>query len=563
MPKIRRNPRITSSGLRAVLRRKFGLTDFRPGQEEVIRNVLQGVDTLAIMPTGAGKSLCYQLPGLLLWGTTVVVSPLIALMNDQADKLEEAGVDTARVNSTLTRADHAETLERIGDQASEIVFVTPEQLQAPQTLAQLKQNPIDVFVIDEAHCISDWGHDFRPAFLEIAGALKHLGNPPVLALTATASERVVDDIRRQLGRPRMAVINGSLYRPNLRYGVTQVSTEAEKELALERLLTPIRGTRIVYTATVKAATELHARLLRIGHPAVLYHGGLPAQQRRESQDRFKAESDIIMVATNAFGLGIDKRDVRAVVHYQMPASLEAYYQESGRAGRDGEPAHCHLLFDYRDRLIQKFFLVGRYPTADDIERVWRTLAVLPPEEKPTALELAKRVPDVAATKVRVALKALLDARHVRLLRGRYTAADQPFARAQAEEVAAGYERRAELDNAKLEQLMAYAYSVRCRWRALLDYFGETPEWECCGVCDNCRHPEAAQDRAETAPERPHALPAASFELGQRVAVPRYGDGTVTDLAGEAVTIAFADGKQRRFVQSFVRKAAASSKRRNK
>lgn len=387
-----RHPRLSSSTLRKLLREKFGLEQFRPGQEEVIRNVLQGIDTLAVMPTGAGKSLCYQLPGLLLPGTTVVVSPLIALMNDQADKLDDAGVDTARVNSTLRRRDSNDTLDRIARQGSEIVFVTPEQLQTPAVMERLARNTIDVFVIDEAHCISDWGHDFRPAFLEIANALKLLGDPPLLALTATATDRVIEDIRRQLARPHMALINGSMYRPNLEYRVTQVTNEAEKNAALERVLMQVRGTRIIYTATVKSAEALHERLKRIGHRAVRYHGRLSALERSENQHRFMTEEQVVMVATNAFGLGIDKPNVRAVIHYQMPASLEHYYQESGRAGRDGEWARCELLFDHSDRRIQKFFLANRYPSADDVAVVWQTLSDVPPDQKPTAQELAKLAP---------------------------------------------------------------------------------------------------------------------------------------------------------------------------
>ncbi|HEX8988590.1 MAG TPA: ATP-dependent DNA helicase RecQ [Rhodocyclaceae bacterium] len=561
-PTARRNPRISPAGLRALLRRRFGLESFRPGQEDVIRNVLQGIDTLAVMPTGAGKSLCYQLPGLLLWGTTIVVSPLIALMNDQADKLDDAGVDTARINSTLKRTEHAATLNRIAEQESEIVFLTPEQLQAAETLERLASNAIDVFVVDEAHCISDWGHDFRPAYLEIGNVLKRLGNPPVLALTATASDRVIEDIRKQLGRPRMAVIDGSMYRPNLRYGVTQVTTEAEKQLALDRLLTPLHGTRLVYAATVKTAVALHERLLRIGQRALLYHGGLGAQARRESQRRFMDEENVVMVATNAFGLGIDKPDVRAVVHYQMPASLEAYYQESGRAGRDGEPACCELLFDYGDRRIQKFFLANRYPTADDVAQVWRTLSALPDGRKPSGLELSRAVETVAAVKVRVALKALHDAGFVRLARGCYSVSGKPFDAAAAEAVAARYQQREEVDSAKLEQLMAYAYSTRCRWRTLLDYFGETPPWERCGTCDNCRHPietEAPRVQSPVAQERREA----AYELGQRVTLPRYGEGTVVDVAGDIITVAFADGERRRFQESFVRTPGIARQRRRR
>lgn len=548
----RRRASPSTARLRRLLRERFGLEHFRPGQEAVIRNVIAGVDTLAVMPTGAGKSLCYQLPGLLLPGTTVVVSPLIALMNDQADKLDHAGVETARGNSTLKRSESGETLERIARQGSEMVFVTPEQLQTAAVMERLANNAIDVFVIDEAHCISDWGHDFRPAYLELGNALKQLGDPPVLALTATASDRVVQDIRRQLARPEMALINGSMHRPNLQLGVTQVTHEAEKHNALERLLMQVRGTRIVYCATVKAAEALHERLVRVGHPAVLYHGRLSVQARNQSQQRFMHEEQVVMVATNAFGLGIDKPDVRAVIHYQMPASLEAYYQEAGRAGRDGERARCQLLFDHSDRRIQKFFLANRYPTAEDMAAVWGVLQRLPEGQKLTSLELAARAPTVARTKLRVALKALQDAGFVSAERTRYAARPQAFDAPQAEQVAAAYKRRADVDHIKLEQLIAYAFSARCRWRNLLDYFGETPEWDRCGICDNCRHPvevrhtfpEVPSGAKETASEQ-----SGNFALGQRVGVPRYGEGTVTETTAESVTVAFPDGKRRRFIRS--------------
>jgi ATP-dependent DNA helicase RecQ len=538
--------------LKRLLRERFGLDTFRPGQQEVISNVLRGVDTLAVMPTGAGKSLCYQLPGLLLPGTTVVVSPLIALMNDQADKLDRQGVDTARVNSTLNRSDAQKTLERIAGQASEMVFVTPERLGTPEVLERLARNPIDIFVIDEAHCISQWGHDFRPAFLEIVHALHRLGDPPVLALTATATAEVIDDIRTQLARPGMALINASVYRPNLHYAVRQVTGAAEKDAALERALMQAHGTRIVYAATVKAAEAVHERLLRVGHPALLYHGRMRPALRRESQDRFMSLANSVMVATNAFGLGIDKPDVRAVVHYQMPASLEAYYQESGRAGRDGNAAHCELLFDNADRRIQAFFLGGRYPSAQDIQRVWSTLLEA---SGSTAAEVAERAAGLAATKVRVALKALQDAGKVRADHGRYRADASAFRESNAADIAQAYRQRAEADRTKLEQLVAYAYSARCRWMTLLEYFGETPDWKRCGVCDNCRNPPAIvlSEREEASSASEAYAPA--LALGQRVRVPRYGIGTVTAIAGEAITIAFPDGRRRPFMRAYVRPAS--------
>jgi ATP-dependent DNA helicase RecQ len=552
-PKPHRPTKVSTAKLERLLRERFGLEEFRPGQESVIRNVLRGIDTLAVMPTGAGKSLCYQLPGLFLPGTTVVVSPLIALMNDQADKLDRQGVDIAVVNSTLKRSDAVQTLERIAGQESEIVFVTPERLQTREVLEQLSRNPIDIFVVDEAHCISQWGHDFRPAFLEIPYALRVLGDPPVLALTATATEQVAQDIRAQLGRPGMALINGGVYRPNLRYGVTQVSSEAEKLAALERALTDARGSRIVYSATVKAAEAVHERLVRVGHPALLYHGRMRAQDRRASQDRFMSQDGAVMVATNAFGLGVDKPDVRAVVHYQMPGSLEAYYQESGRAGRDGQAARCELLFDSSDRRIQAFFLAGRYPSAEDIEQVWHALAGASMAAPRSAAELTALGQGLSASKTRVALKALQDAGLVHAGHARYAPLAERLDEHAALRAAQAYRERAELDRTKLEQLAAYAYSARCRWLTLLEYFGESPQWERCGTCDNCRHPPHAH-AVEPQPQPGAATqerPGPHLEPGQRVQVPRYGSGMVTSVAGEAITIAFPDGRRRPFLRAFV------------
>jgi ATP-dependent DNA helicase RecQ len=340
--------------LRNLLRRTFRLQRLRPGQREVIESVLAGQDTLAIMPSGAGKSLCYQLPTLQMRGTTVVVSPLIALMKDQSDKLEERGVDAARVNSALSARELRESMRRIRGREADFIFTTPEQLANPSVLEELKRNRVDLFVVDEAHCITQWGHDFRPAYLQLGAALRALGKPTLLALTATATPDVVEDIGRQLGRPRMQVLNTGVYRPNLYFEVVQTTNAAEKKQALlEVVRSP--GAGIVYCATVREAKAVHAWLMAQGEEAELYHGRLGGRERAERQDAFMGGAARTMVATNAFGMGIDRPDIRHIVHYQLPGSLEAYYQEAGRAGRDGEEARCTLLYDHADRRVQLYF----------------------------------------------------------------------------------------------------------------------------------------------------------------------------------------------------------------
>ena len=338
----------------SVLRRTFRLRRLRPGQREVIDSVLAGRDTLAIMPSGAGKSLCYQLPALQMRGTTIVVSPLIALMKDQSDKLEERGLDAAAVNSALSAPERREAMRRIRESTADFIFTTPEQLTNPAFVKKLKANPVDLFVVDEAHCITQWGHDFRPAYAALGAALRALGDPTLLALTATATPDVIKDIARQLGRPRMRVLNAGVYRPNLYFEVVQITNAVEKNKALLEVVRS-GGAGIVYCATVRAAKAVHAWLEGQGVKAELYHGRLGGRERTERQEAFMSGAARTMVATNAFGMGIDRPDIRYVVHYQLPGSLEAYYQEAGRAGRDGKEARCTLLYDHADRRVQLYF----------------------------------------------------------------------------------------------------------------------------------------------------------------------------------------------------------------
>ncbi|MFL6661662.1 MAG: RecQ family ATP-dependent DNA helicase, partial [Rhizobacter sp.] len=456
-------PAIPAS-VRQSLRETFGIIRLHDGQQQVIARVLEGGDTLAIMPTGAGKSLCYQLPALHLEGTTVVVSPLISLMKDQAEKLERAGVAAEQMNSAQPRHEQQASLERIAVSDDAIVFTTPERLTDPQFMATLQRRRIALFVVDEAHCISQWGHDFRPAFLEIGNALKQLGDPPVLALTATAIADVIEDIRQQLGRPRMHVINTGIYRPNLRFQVVQATREEEKFDRLREALSNADGCGIVYTATVKCCEEVHDRLRAAGESVTRYHGRMPAPERHASQDAFMRGDSRVMVATNAFGMGIDKSDVRFVVHYQMPGNLEAYYQEAGRAGRDGEVADCVLLFWRKDKQVQQFFLAKRYPTAEDLQAVHAVLTAAP--HPVTVDEIADTLKAVPHNRISVALQLLRDGGMAGANRARAWSLKPgvPADSAAIERMANGYVEKAERDHDALERMVFYAQTGFCRWR---------------------------------------------------------------------------------------------------
>jgi len=501
---------VSTRALKNTMSRVFGVDNFRPGQEEVVRAVLNGRDTLALMPTGAGKSLCYQLPGLHLKGTTVVVSPLIALMKDQTDKLDSLGIDASQVNSGLTKAEADEALARARNGA-EFVLTTPERLASdPEFVDTLKRNTVDRFVVDEAHCVSRWGHDFRPAFQELKAVIERLGHPPVLALTATATPEVVQDIVASLGMRAAQVINTGIFRANLRFEVVQAPNEGDKRRQLADILRTTDGIGIVYTATIKQVEALHADLSASGFEVARYHGRVGLRERRDNQERFMRGELKAIVATNAFGMGIDKPDIRFVVHYAIPGSPDAYYQEAGRAGRDGEASRCVILFDARDRRTHAYFIAGRY----------------------------------RGVRKRLAAKGLDGARFDQAMRA--------------------HEERRRSDEKKLEQMLLYAQSPACRWRFLLDYFDDPAARDDfrCGTCDACRHPPEWQiARPETAtvfprpadsplprPERHRRPP---LRLGQRVDVPVYGEGEIKRIDGDKVEVAFADGERRKFKQTFL------------
>lgn len=341
----------------AALAAHFGYDSFRPGQRDVVGALLSERDVVAVMPTGAGKSLCYQVPALVLEGLTIVVSPLVSLMADQVRSLKEAGVRGAYLNSTLTLAQQRIVLERARSQAYDIMYVAPERLATPQFAAFSQEANIPLVAVDEAHCVSQWGQDFRPSYLEIGAFIASLPRRPrVAALTATATDRVRGDIARLLGlRDPVEVVTG-FDRPNLSFRVEALEPKRKMAKIQAYIQSHRDESGIVYCSTRKDVDAVWERLVRAGLPAVRYHAGMCAAQREESQRAFIMDDAPVIVATNAFGMGIDKSNVRYVIHYNMPGSIEAYYQEAGRAGRDGEPSECLLLWSEGDIATQRFFI---------------------------------------------------------------------------------------------------------------------------------------------------------------------------------------------------------------
>jgi len=547
---------ISWADIRAEAARRFGVTRFRPGQRELIESVLAGRNALGLLPTGGGKSLCYQLPAVFLDGAVIVVSPLIALMQDQLEHLTEAQIQTARLDSTVPHAEQRRQERQIASGAHNVVLLTPERLQNPEHVEPLKRRGVALFVVDEAHCVSQWGHDFRPSYLHLRQVIEELGRPPVLALTATAPPERVHDILDCLGIPDARVIDTGIERENLSFEVLRTVNRDEKERQLLAVLASTPGAAIVYVATVRRANELCEWLRVQGILTERYHGRLQRRERAVAQERFMSGACRVIVATSAFGLGVDKPDVRCIVHWNFPDSVESYYQEAGRAGRDGLAARCVLLYRLEDRRVWSFLLAGKYPREEEIRRVLAAFEAASDSEQGLTLQQLADASRLTVHRTAV-IAASLEFMSVVQRTGNRQRMRQRMQSGEREQVVAGFARRYADDRERLHAMMHYAGSTTCRMQFLREYFGEPPA-DRCGRCDNCLRPVAAVLpsarrllRRAAAP----AVPAGHFALGQRVHHARFGSGEVLRVEGDQVVVDFIRGGKRRVLANYLEPAA--------
>ena len=478
----------------------FGHASLRPGQADVIRDIMSGRPVIAVMPTGAGKSLCYQLPAIVLaerGGVTLVISPLIALMKDQVDALHARGVPAVALTSHAGADEQREIIDGIRAGMYTLIYVAPERFRSPRFLDALRAvaGRLGLVAIDEAHCISEWGHDFRPEYRRLGEIVRQLGAPRIAAFTATATPEVRRDIAHQLGMDAPELHVRGFDRPNLHYAVERVAGGEDKSDKLVELVrTRDGGVALVYASTRKNAEKYAAALKVAGMRTRVYHAGLEGAVRERAQDVFMSGQLDAIVATNAFGMGVDKSDIRLVVHADIPRSPEAYYQEAGRGGRDGKPTRCVLLFNHSDIKLQEFLIEASYPSAEVLRGIWKLLRDRPELGKLTPYddELEARLRthlggDVKGATMGAALRIL--ERHGMLRRDdERIAATRPEPGTYPPLDVESMARRAEVERSKLRTMVAYAYHPRCRRQFVLEYFGDQ-DWNdrarTCGACDTC------------------------------------------------------------------------------
>jgi len=475
-----------------ALKKFFGFDEFLDGQEDVIQQIVNGEDGLVVMPTGGGKSLCYQLPALCLSGVTLVVSPLIALMKDQVDALLEKGISATVINSTLSYEEQKDRIRRMRAGEYKLVYIAPERFRSGAFMEAMKDVKVSLFAVDEAHCLSQWGHDFRPEYMRLGKALEKLGKPQAIALTATATPVVRKDILQVLAlREPFETVSG-FSRPNLSLTITEVDKHKVKHARLKEVVEKWK-TGIVYCSTRKRVEEVGELLHSWGIKSISYHGGMTADERERTQNRFIRKEVDVAVATNAFGMGIDRSDVRFVLHYEIPGSIEAYYQEAGRAGRDGEAAYCELLFNYADTRTQEFFIEGANPSYKTICDVYQFLQ----NDADANFEIQRTIDDIKdgadvknGMAVGSALGVLLRQGYIERFdiagkRTKGTRLIKPNVLTRNLEVnQEALEEKERRDREKLDAMVNLCYGRQCRQQAILEYFGEENA-ETCGSCDVC------------------------------------------------------------------------------
>lgn len=493
---------------------------------EVIDSILDGHNTLAILPPGSVQALCHQLRDECLPGLTVVVSPLISSTKDETEI------------------------------SGNFIFTTPERLIDREFLTTLQQATVNLVIVDEAHRISQRSHDFSPAFHEIPRIIRLLDKPRVLALTAGATDHVIEDIGKHLAPKGMRLLRNSLYRNNLQYSVIHITNEAERHAALRQVLSETRGAGIIYCSTVKSARAVHQVLCQAGEHVALYHDKLSVAQRAQNRSMFMSGESRAMVATNAFGTDVDRPDIRFVIHMQMPDSFEAYFQESGRAGRDGKDARCVMLYHVNDIRMHRYFLSGHYPDAKEIARIYAAavdLAVKQPKIRQKHIEdmLGN---SVAHRKLQIALRLLMHHKILTLnASGYYKVAIDSLDEAAFEKKIAAYRERAKHDRKTLARMESYAQSGQCRWHSLCEYFGDSRASSRCGHCDNCLRIAGGLPPKWTAPHLTMRDSASlSFRCGELVQVRRYGRCRVEDYAENIVSLRCADGMLRDFRCEYVK-----------
>ena len=485
-----------------ALKEHFGFDGFLDGQEEVVDQILSGQDGLVVMPTGGGKSLCYQLPAMCMDGVTLVVSPLIALMKDQVDALEVKGIAATVINSTQSWQEQRERIDLMKSGHYKLVYIAPERFRAESFMMALKEVKVSLFAVDEAHCLSQWGHDFRPEYMKLGRVLNAMGRPQAIALTATATTVVRKDIMKVLDlRDPFETVSG-FSRPNLTLGITSVDKQAAKYARLKEVVQEWK-TGIVYCSTRKRVEEVAEMLHDWGIKSIAYHGGMSDSERDRTQNVFISKKADVAVATNAFGMGIDRSDVRFVAHFELPGSVEAYYQEAGRAGRDGEAAYCELFFNYADTRTQEFFIEGSNPGYANICKVYQFLQ----NDADKDYEIRRTLDQISAgaeMKNGMATGSAL----VTLARGGYIERfDIPGQRMKGTRLTKPHvltrdlaldkvalEEKEKRDRQKLDAMVQMCYSRQCRQQAILEYFGEE-DAETCGTCDICNSEYGGQQRA--------------------------------------------------------------------